>query len=371
VSPRLRQQYPNLPKYVTNSNGRIVYRPYLPPGERQGIDVDKHGFLRPPVKLGKVGDREEDLLRAYLAARATLDAQSNSAKHTLRWIINQYLASSKFKSLAHGTQKRVSAFEKILDHPVRVGGDRRALGDLRAASITMPMARRLADKRLTDYKAAGRKGEAQVNHEIGLLSAAVAWARQYLDNTGLEGNPFDLPKFKTPKNKRYVTDEEYLLQSRIAGEIAPYLPVVFELTYLLAARGIEVLDLKLSDATSDGIDVARRKGSRDNTILWSDRLRAAYQAARDLHQAHTVSLLDPPMIIGAGGRKLSKSGLDSAMQRLRRLMVERGLEDRYWNLHLLKAKGVSDAKDKRIAGHRSEAMRDQYNVKREKMEPAG
>ena len=370
MSPRLRQQYPNLPKYVTHSNGRIVYRPYIPAADRAHIETDKHGFLKPPVRLGTPGDPEQTPLQAYLAARAQLDAQVAAEKYSLRWIVESYLESRQFAALASGTQSRVSAFKKILDHPVMVGGVRRTLGELRAPDITMPMARRLADKRLADYQARGRKGEVQVNHEIGLLATAVAWAMQYLDNTGLTSNPFNIPKFRAGKNERYVTDEEYELQAGIASEAAPWLPVVYELAYLLAARGAEVISLKLSDVTEDGIDVTRLKGSRSNTILWSDRLRVAYQEARALHASSKVTLLDPPLVVSATGRRISLSGLQSAMQRVKRLMTERGMGDRYWNLHLLKAKGVSDAADKRIAGHRSEAMRDRYNVKRETMEPA-
>ena len=369
MSPRLRQQYPNLPKYVTHSNGRIVYRPYIPAADRAHIETDKHGFLRPPIRLGKPGDPEKALLQAYLAARAQLDAQVAAEKYSLRWIVESYLDSRQFKDLASGTQGRVSAFKRVLDHPVTVGGVRRTLGDLRAPDITMPMARRLADKRLADYQARGRKGEVQVNHEIGLLATSVAWAMQFLDHTGLTSNPFNIPKFKAPKNERYVTDEEYELQARISGEVAPWLPVAYELAYLLAARGAEVISLKLSDVTEAGIDVTRLKGSRSNTILWSERLRAAYQAARALHVGAKVTLLDPPLVVSATGRAITASGLQSAMQRVKRLMTERGVGGVYWNLHLLKAKGVSDAANKRIAGHRSEAMRDRYNVKRETMEP--
>ena len=76
-------------------------------------------------------------------------------------------------------------------------------------------------------------------------------------------------------------------------------------------------------------------------------------------------MIDAPLIIGMKGRKLPKSGLDTAMKRLKKKMEEMGLGDNFWSLHKLKAKGVSDAENKRIVGHRSEAMREQYNVKTE------
>lgn len=37
----------------------------------------------------------------------------------------------------------------------------------------------------------------------------------------------------------------------------------------------------------------------------------------------------------------------------------------YWTLHDLKRKGISDSENKRIGGHKTEAMRQRYNVKTE------
>jgi hypothetical protein len=56
------------------------------------------------------------------------------------------------------------------------------------------------------------------------------------------------------------------------------------------------------------------------------------------------------------------------MKRLKQKMVLKGLGDVYW--HLLKSKAVSDAEDKRIAGHKTEAMRERYNTKLESYKPA-
>jgi hypothetical protein len=58
------------------------------------------------------------------------------------------------------------------------------------------------------------------------------------------------------------------------------------------------------------------------------------------------------------------------MQRLKKLMESEGMGDVYWSLHKLKSKGVSDARDDRIAGHKSEAMRERYKTKIERHKPA-
>lgn len=69
-------------------------------------------------------------------------------------------------------------------------------------------------------------------------------------------------------------------------------------------------------------------------------------------------MIDPPLLLTRAGDRFTRSGLNSAMQRLKQKMEKRGLSDVYWNLHLLKSKAVSDSEDKRIAGHKSEAMRE-------------
>ncbi len=65
-----------------------------------------------------------------------------------------------------------------------------------------------------------------------------------------------------------------------------------------------------------------------------------------------------------------KSTVDSAMQRLKKRMVIKGHGDIYWSMHLLKSKGVSDAEDKNIEGHKSEQMKERYNTKIETIRAA-
>lgn len=364
MSPKLRQKYPNLPKYVTESNGRIVYRPRIAPQDQTIIPTDKHGYLKPPIRLGPSDAPEAEILAAYLRASTSLDNQRGAKRRDLRWIIDQYKQSRAFRDLAPGTQKRTTALEKILDHPLMIDGHQQTLGDLQPGLITKPIARRIAEKRLNNYQAAGKKGNVMVNREITFLSTAINWATQHLDGMPTD-NPFRISKFAETSATRYVTDEEYALQTKLAAEIADYLPVVFELTYLLASRGVETLDIKLSDINPDrttgGILVRRRKGSKDNIIEWSDRLHAAYQAAKNLHAKFTVANIEAPLIIGSHGHKLSQSGIGSAMQRLKKKMDKQHGPGKYWNLHALKHKGITDAKDKHISGHKSESMRQRYD----------
>lgn len=369
-------------KYVSNSNGRIVYRPRIPANQRHLVETDKHGFIKPPIKLGTPSDTDAAILQAYITVKNSLESRLAAAQagpdaenKTLRYIVGQYMESTKFKALSSKSQKDAKNLKRILTHPMQAAGHALTLGDISIKHITQPMANRLAEKRLRNYQEAGRKGTAQVNRELTFLHTATAWAMHMIDNLGIHANPFKTDKFKEHPRDRYVTDTDYQIQRKQAEHVADYLPIVFELTYLIASRGVETLDIKLSDIDPNpetgGIFIHRRKGSRDNIINWSPRLFAAYTAAKELHKKRKITAIDAPLIIGRHGQALRKSSLDTAMHRLKKRMESEkiGLGHIFWTLHDLKRKGISDAKDKTIAGHKSEAMRQRYQVKIDRHNP--
>ncbi|SKA88432.1 Phage integrase family protein [Thiothrix eikelboomii] len=359
---------------VEVANGRVVWRPYIRFENRTAdIKVDRKGRLAPPLLLGKVGDDIDAIMRTYLQAKSTLEKTHAAKTHTLRWVLNEYMRSRQYRELAVNTRKRDVSLLLILDHPLEINGNEDQLGNLHLIHISKPLFNQIKESRYKKRQQAGQKGEAQTNREISLISSALSWAVNNLTGIGIEHNPLlGLKKLKETPNLRYVTDLEYQQQISIASEDEhSILPIVFELTYLTATRGIEVLNIKVSDCTSEGIYIKRTKGSKSNLILWSPRLRDAYQSAITRHKQHKILPIDPPLLLSRDGQPLTRSGLDSAMQRLKQKMKARGLEVMYWHLHLLKSKGVSDAKNKRIAGHRSEAMRERYNTKMEVFEPAG
>ncbi|WP_421848275.1 site-specific integrase [Marinomonas sp.] len=362
------------PKYVREVNGRIVWRPRITAEDRTVIDVDSYGFLKPPVRLGSVKDSEERILSAYLSAKTSLTARTGADKHTLKWIIDQYLNSSQFRALASTTHHRTKSLVKVLEHPIAANGKDITFGDVPIITITKPMVRRLADKRLDNMIAEGLKGTSTINQEMSLLHSATRWAIEHIDDLGITDSPFKVKKFKVDENERYVTDEEYDVQYQIAAELSEYLPLFFELTYLIASRGVETLDLRTShidpDPINGGIYVTRRKGSKNNFIEWSDRLYKAYQAAVSILEKHKANGKDVPLIISSTGYKLSMSGLRTAMHRLKETMAERDLKDNFWSLHLLKSKGVSDAESDHIAGHKTESMRNKYKTKIERHKAA-
>jgi len=298
-----------------------------------------------------------------------LDRLRGANRRDLTWLVGKYMQSRKFTDLSKHSQRDGEVLKRVLEHPLAIAGEQTTLGSITPAQVTKPLVRRVRERRLEQYQAAGRKGTVMVNREVAFLSTAMSWASENLDGIPAE-NPFKISKLKEQSRSHLVTDDDYTLQSGLAAEIAGYLPVVFELTYLLASRGVETLDISMADISDEGIKVHRRKGSRDNLIEWSARLRAAYDAALAWRSQFKITQINAPLLLNAKGEALTKHGLDSAMGRLRNKMAERGLQDRYWSMHMLKHKGVSDSTDKTIAGHVSESIRNIYDHSLPRNKPA-
>ncbi len=350
----------NWPKYVYEANGRMVYRPRVQPP----LPCDKQGFLKPPVKLGRVGDKEELILAAYLEAKREIEAQATGySQNTLGWLKAQFEVSRRFKELSPASQANLTLMSRMLNHPIKQAGKQITLGDMPASALTKPMLRQLFERRLKQYQDAGKKGSAMVNRERAFLSVLLSWGMQHIEGLGLAQNPCQgITGFKETARTRYVTDDEYNAQMSEAKEVGAYLPVVFELCYLCAARGSEIVALRRDSIKSEGLLIRRGKGSRDNIIMWSPRLRKAVDDATAMHPTPSLHL-----ILNTHGQPLNKSTLDTAMQRLKAKMDAKGLN--FWTLHDLKRKGLTEAKDKAIAGHKTEAMRQRYNVGLDKYEP--
>jgi site-specific recombinase XerC len=165
------------------------------------------------------------------------------------------------------------------------------------------------------------------------------------------------------------------------GACSPYLWYVMEISYLCRLRGIETITLTDENELEEGVLTNRRKGSRDNIVRWTPRLRAAWAAAKAVRaEVWGRKKVPVPMradqrhlIVSAAGGPWSKSGLDTAFQRLVIQALEKGLmtEEQRFELHDFKRKGkgkgitdtVGTRADKQEAsGHRDEAMMDVYDL---------
>ena len=353
-----------LPKGVRVVNNRIVYRPYIPQAQRKQFETDQHGYLKPPIKLGRVGDSETSIYKAYTAILEQHQYQQDPNYLTLNWLYQQYLQSRQYRQeIEAETRRRYQQCSIILQEPIKIDGKPATLGDLRSDHLKTTIVRKIMDKRYERYQAEGKSGASQCNNEKALLSAMYAYGIQYIEELAPLKNPcHGVKKFAVDARTRYVTDEEYAIQYQFAQTLnIPYLPIVMELSYLLAARGVEVTLLKIGDATDEGIIVRRKKGSRTTLIRWTPRLKAAWESAIAQHKnPHPdVKLLKA----ARGSGSVTKAAIDNTWQNLKNKMIGAGLAHVYFWLHDLKRKGISDAADDKIAGHISDSTRSNYNVK--------
>lgn len=123
----------------------------------------------------------------------------------------------------------------------------------------------------------------RANREKALLSHVFSMAMRWgaVDRNpcrGVHRNP------ETPRS-RYVTDSELRAAMKLAP---PLLRYAMRMAYLTGLRRADILNLKLTDMTSDGIAVtvakSRRPGSAPKRLLfeWSPELRTVVRKLRDM-----------------------------------------------------------------------------------------
>ncbi len=166
----------------------------------------------------------------------------------------------------------------------------------------------------------------------------------------------------------------------------PYLWPLLEIKYLCRMRSIEVVQLTDAHATEQGLYISRAKGSNDNIVKWTPRLRAAWDAALSVRaQTLARNKLRPIPIraekrfvfLSETGTPLTRAGLDNAWQHLIHAAMEAEViaREQRFTLHRLKHRGITDTKGKKAdkkeaSGHKTEAMLDLYDHEVALVDPA-
>lgn len=177
------------------------------------------------------------------------------------------------------------------------------------------------------------------NREIALLShiykKAIRWRKaQSNPCRGVERNK------ETPRD-RYVTHEEY---ARVWEAAPEPVRLMMDLAYLTGQRESDLLALRWTDCTEDGLLVQQGKTKRKLLINWSPTLRGVIDRARS---ASKVSMTH--IVVGASGKPYTFWGFQGA---LRRLWALPALADAHrFTFHDIRAKAGSDAKSGEHLGH--------------------
>jgi len=328
--------------------------------------VDRNGFHMPPIRLGTIEDSEDQIIRAYQAAKQSLMSQAAFEKRQLGYIAKQYFNSEEFKSKATSTQTMYKNASVVLQHPMEISEEDTTLARLCVEDITKPIINSIRHKRMQEYQDAGKSGVVIINRQVAWLSIMIKWGLNNIPELPQINNPLiGIDKFKETKNTRYVTNEELSIQCKEAEYIVDWLPAFIEFTYRIGSRGSETCDIRESHLKDEGVEVPRRKGSKVNIIKWTPHLKKLVQQAQQLRNSRkgNVTEIDPPLFTNTSGDKISPAAIQSAMGRLKKRMNANGQAEIFFSLHKTKSKAQSDSQDDNISGLSSQ-MKDRYNTKK-------
>lgn len=285
---------------------------------------------------------------------------------TLGWLCDHFHASTQFGRLAETTRTDYEAQRNILrTYKTKAG----MLADLRLAAITSPFLQRVIDKIGAEYPS-------KANHLLRYVRRVFSWGMQ---RGRCSSNPAKgLEQAKERKRRRLPAHDVHNAVIEFArANCADYLWVVIELAYLLRLRGIEVLTLTDANADEEGVQTNRRKGSRDTLVLWSPRLRAAWEAgqARRKRIWKAKAIASPiraearPLLVNSKGAPISRNALNTIWQTMMLRAIEAKVitEAERFGSHDLKRRGITDTKGGRAekqdaGGHRTPAMLDVYDL---------
>lgn len=195
------------------------------------------------------------------------------------------------------------------------------------------------------------------NRDKAVLSAVYSYALR----RGLASrNPCrEIRRHTENRRERYVTDAEFLAVRALAPEI---LAVAMDLAYLTARRQGELLALRWSDVTDEGIQVRTSKGGRPVVIERSPALDAVLDRARSLPAVQIASL---HVICSRRGEPYTANGLRSAWNRARDKALKEGAIQAPFTFHDIRAKSLTDYHERgedaqALAGHRSRSTTEIY-----------
>lgn len=307
-------------------------------------------------------------------------------RDSLNYLCEQYHDSAKFKRLAPKTQDSYTwARDVLVRIPTKLG---KPLGELAVRKFTPALIQRIIDS------IADQGTPSKAAHALRYLRLVMQWGRNrgFLDTNPAQGieAPAERKQRRLPGPavmKRLVDRARELgkLKRGQKGAVPPHLSYVMELAYLCRLRGIEVVTLTDANELHEGVLTNRRKGSRDNVVRWTPRLRAAWDAAKQRRaQVWAARGTAIPLhaerrfiITAEHGGALGKSGLDTAWQRFITKAIEEGviLPEQRFGLHDLKRRGITDtagtrADKQEASGHRDESMLDIYDLSVPTVDPS-
>lgn len=331
----------------------------------------------------RIGGKNTKLSDLHKAIEEFQDTDTGTLNH----LIEEFKKSIQYKQTALETRKKYDYGARLAaGFPSKTG---KPLGEHKLSRFTAPVVQKLIDG------IAVKNGPTAARHCKAFMSRAFRWGTGRGLCTVDAVTSLQLPK----EAKRRVLPEIEAYEKVVAfarergeiptnqpGSFPEYLWCVIEICYLCRLRGIEAVMLSDANECDIGVITNRTKGSRDNIVQWTDRLRAAWSEAKRIRQKRRAAFsLPTPMrkannylFLSRDNSHIRRSSITSVMARLMDEAIKAGVieEHQKFSLHPVKRRGVTDTKgnraDKQTAsGHKDERMLDIYDMELPTVKPAG
>lgn len=287
-----------------------------------------------------------DLSKAQVWAAYEQFINDSKATNTFKALCEEFINSGDFHELASETRK---------DYLKYFGKISAVFGKMKPDNIKPEHVRKYMDKR-------GVKSRVQANREKAFMSRVFRWA---YERGKVKMNPCKgVKQFKESARTRYITDHEYASLYEVSPEVVK---VAMELAYLCCARQGDILELKKSQLTEQGILIQQSKTAVTQIKAWTDRLHAAVEMANKMPV--NPGMVSIYLLHQRSGARYTRDAFNAQWMKAKKLAAEKHPElDFQFTFHDLKAKGISDLEgslnDKqKISGHKNVSQTAKYDRK--------
>jgi integrase len=184
-------------------------------------------------------------------------------------------------------------------------------------------------------EAKGKKsGNAQANRHKSALQVIFSWALLY---EKVKINPcVGVPKLKEIAREKYIEDTEYFV---IKEHACPVVYAMLEIMYLCAARPQDVLKMKKTDFTEDGVYIKQSKTQVAQIKKWGPQLKKAVEYLTKFYpDIESKYVIFQPR----NGDRYTKSAFDERFRKVRALARQSSGFKLNFTIHDFKAKSISD-----------------------------
>ncbi len=328
MSPKRKKDNAGLPHRVTKKHGAYYYlRPVYQDGK------NKTQWIR-------LGTTEREMYQ-----RLT-ELQSDGIG-LMSAIIKRYRDEVLVKK-ARNTQ---DAQNKQLDRLNKAFGHMRP-ADLRPAHIAQY------------HDLVGNTAPFQANRELALMThvckCAVRWGH-------IDENPVrEVQRFPEPPRSRHITDDEYVA----VRDIAPvWVQILMDLAYVTGQRRVDLLSMKRSQLTNDGLLIKQSKTKTELLIEWTADLRNAIQRALDTLPGEGVHSVY--VICDAKGQQRRDAAFTTAWTRLMNKAVsgDKPIIGEKFQFRDIRAKAGSESSGEQLGHTNSSTLNKHYKRLPKRVKP--